>query len=110
MERERSDVNKDKNNDNEIFRLQGLSVGYEGDVIKLDGLSVGYESDVIVKDIDLTIKKGEIVTLIGPNGAGKSTILKTISKQESRFYSRRINATIVISGRQPSNCGTAGTC
>jgi len=32
-----------------------------------------------LKDISLTVEKGEIVTLIGANGAGKSTTLKTIS-------------------------------
>src|SRR4030042_4962640 len=32
-----------------------------------------------LKDVSLTVEKGEIVTLIGANGAGKSTALKTIS-------------------------------
>ena len=47
----------------------------------LEGLSVGYNGKAVVKDIDVDIKKGEIVTLIGPNGAGKSTILKSITRQ-----------------------------
>ena len=32
-----------------------------------------------LKDLSLTVEKGEIVTLIGANGAGKSTILNTMS-------------------------------
>lgn len=32
-----------------------------------------------LKDVSLSVEKGEIVTLIGANGAGKSTALKTIS-------------------------------
>ena len=32
-----------------------------------------------LKDLSLTVDKGEIVTLIGANGAGKSTILNTMS-------------------------------
>ena len=32
-----------------------------------------------LKDLSLTVEKGEIVTLIGANGAGKSTTLKTMS-------------------------------
>jgi ABC-2 type transport system ATP-binding protein len=32
-----------------------------------------------VKDINLTVKKGEIRGLIGPNGAGKSTTIKILS-------------------------------
>lgn len=47
----------------------------------LDHLTVGYNGKPLIKDIEIGIKKGEIVTLIGPNGAGKSTILKSISRQ-----------------------------
>ena len=50
-------------------------------VLKTDKLSVGYNKKVLIKDIDISIEKGEILTLIGPNGAGKSTILKTIARQ-----------------------------
>jgi branched-chain amino acid transport system ATP-binding protein len=34
-----------------------------------------------LKGLNMTVEKGEIVTLIGSNGAGKSTTLKTISGQ-----------------------------
>ena len=47
----------------------------------LSGLSVGYQGTPIIREIEIGIRQGEIVTLIGPNGAGKSTILKTISRQ-----------------------------
>ncbi len=47
-------------------------------MIRLSDLSVGYHKETVVKDLSLTVKPGEIVTLIGPNGAGKSTILKTV--------------------------------
>lgn len=44
-------------------------------------LSVGYRGNALIRDIDLDIEKGEIVTLIGPNGSGKSTILRSITRQ-----------------------------
>ncbi len=44
-------------------------------------LSVGYEGKALIKDIDISLEKGRILTLIGPNGAGKSTILKSITRQ-----------------------------
>jgi len=47
----------------------------------MDQLTVGYNGQPLIKDINIGITKGEIVTLIGPNGAGKSTILKSITRQ-----------------------------
>uniref|UniRef100_UPI0040273AF1 ABC transporter ATP-binding protein n=1 Tax=Roseburia inulinivorans TaxID=360807 RepID=UPI0040273AF1 len=53
----------------------------ERELLHTDGLSVGYHGKELIKEIGISLKRGEIVTLIGPNGAGKSTILKTIAKQ-----------------------------
>ncbi len=43
-------------------------------------LAVGYNGNALIRDINIEIKRGEILTLIGPNGSGKSTILKSITK------------------------------
>lgn len=44
-------------------------------------VSVGYQKKPLIENIEIRLKKGEILTLIGPNGAGKSTILKSIAGQ-----------------------------
>lgn len=46
-----------------------------------DHMSVGYNGVPLIKDIEIKLDRGEILTLIGPNGAGKSTILKSITRQ-----------------------------
>ena len=48
---------------------------------QLEHLAVGYNGKPVVKDIEVSIQKGRILSLIGPNGSGKSTILKSITKQ-----------------------------
>ena len=51
------------------------------DIIKTEKLTIGYNGKPLIKDINIAIKKGEIITIIGPNGAGKSTLLKTLARQ-----------------------------
>lgn len=46
-----------------------------------DKMTVGYDGKPLIKDIEIRLGRGQILTLIGPNGAGKSTILKSITKQ-----------------------------
>ena len=50
-------------------------------VLQITNLSSGYGNKVVVRDINLQIGRGEIVTLLGANGVGKSTILRTITGQ-----------------------------
>ena len=51
------------------------------DIIRCENLTIGYNKKPLIKDINIAVKRGEIVTLIGPNGAGKSTLLKSLSRQ-----------------------------
>ena len=46
-----------------------------------ENLAVGYRRKALIRDINIGVEKGQILSLIGPNGAGKSTILKTIIRQ-----------------------------
>lgn len=53
----------------------------DAEQITMRDLTVGYDRIPLIKNINLGVRSGEILTLIGPNGSGKSTILKTITKQ-----------------------------
>ena len=53
----------------------------EPEQLTMRDLTVGYDRIPLIKNINLSVRPGEILTLIGPNGSGKSTILKTITKQ-----------------------------
>lgn len=48
-------------------------------MLEIKNLNVHYGVIHALKDVSLTVDKGEIVTLIGANGAGKTTTLRTIS-------------------------------
>jgi len=48
-------------------------------VLGLEGLSVAYDRAPVVRDLTLTVGRGEVVALLGANGAGKTTTLRAIS-------------------------------
>lgn len=50
-------------------------------IIKLEDVSTVYEGErrTAIRNIDLSIKKNELVYLVGPNAAGKTTLLETIN-------------------------------
>ncbi|MBD3382333.1 MAG: ATP-binding cassette domain-containing protein [candidate division Zixibacteria bacterium] len=53
------------------------------DRIVFENVSFSYENTPdVLKDIDFTVKKGELIAIVGPSGAGKSTLCDLIP----RFY------------------------
>ncbi len=48
------------------------------EIIRLNNLNFSYGKTATLKNISLSIKKGNIVGILGSNGSGKSTLLKTI--------------------------------
>src|SRR5262245_52290564 len=47
--------------------------------IELRGVQKRFESQHVLRDIDLTIEKGEFCVFVGPSGCGKSTLLRLIA-------------------------------
>ena len=45
-------------------------------MIELQGITKSFGSLQVLKGIDLTIDKGEVVSIVGPRGAGKTTLLQ----------------------------------
>ena len=48
-------------------------------MLEIENLNTFYGHIHALRDVSITVEKGEIVTMIGANGAGKSTMLKTTS-------------------------------
>ena len=55
----------------------------EKKIVEVKNLKKQYGDNVVLKNINLHIDRGEVVSLIGPSGSGKSTILRCIADLES---------------------------
>ncbi|HVZ46817.1 MAG TPA: amino acid ABC transporter ATP-binding protein [Ramlibacter sp.] len=52
-------------------------------MVRIEGLRKRFGEVEVLKGIDLTVKKGEAISVIGPSGSGKSTMLRCINYLES---------------------------
>ncbi|MCR8547521.1 amino acid ABC transporter ATP-binding protein [Salipiger sp. P9] len=72
--------------------LQTIPPGDET-VITLSGLNKWYGTYHVLRDIDLTVKRGERIVIAGPSGSGKSTMIRCINRLEAHQSGR-----IVVDG------------
>lgn len=50
-----------------------------GPMIAAQGLEKSYGDHAVLRDVDLTVRRGEIFALLGPNGAGKTTTVNILT-------------------------------
>src|ERR1700684_1587648 len=62
-------------------------------LLELKSVAIGYGHHRVLQNVNLTLERGEIVTLLGANGAGKSTLAKAVSG-----LLRPLSGTILLDG------------
>ena len=72
-------------------------------MIKFENVSFSYNQDSrnIIENINLEIKKGEVVAFIGASGCGKTTLTRIINGLAYKFYGGKLNGNITIDGMNP---------
>jgi subfamily B ATP-binding cassette protein MsbA len=84
--------------DDVVEKKKALAVRGFKDSIRFEQVGFAYESDGEIKpvlsDINLEVKRGEVIAIVGPSGAGKSTLLNLIP----RFFDVT-SGRILIDGR-----------
>lgn len=79
------DYFKDKEIESNINDEEKLDNSYKvatsETIVQLKNVGLKYGRDVVLKDVSISINKGEFVYLVGESGAGKSTIIKLLYKE-----------------------------
>lgn len=47
-------------------------------MLEIRGLEAGYKNITVLWDINLSVNRGDVVSIVGPNGAGKTSLIKSI--------------------------------
>ncbi|MDT5361564.1 MAG: glutamate transport system ATP-binding protein [Mycobacterium sp.] len=66
-----------------------------GPMISIQGVNKHFGSLHVLKDINLTVDRGQVIVVLGPSGSGKSTLCRTINRLEPID-----SGTITIDGAQ----------
>lgn len=73
------------------------------EILNIDLESFSYDEDVVLKNVNLTIKKGEILLLTGNSGCGKSTLLRLMNGLIPEFYDGELVGNIKLNGKSISD-------
>jgi phosphate transport system ATP-binding protein len=68
-------------------------------ILEISGLTVAAGARVLLRDVSLTIKKGEVFGIIGASGAGKSTLLKSMNRLIELTPGLRTEGQVYFNGR-----------
>ena len=69
-------------------------------ILQINHLSKSFGSNLVLKDIDFSVKKGDVISIIGASGSGKSTLLRCINLLETPS-----SGEIVYHGRNVAGSG-----
>ena len=48
-------------------------------ILELQSVTAGYGRQLVIRDLSMSVARGEMIALVGPNGAGKSSILRLLT-------------------------------
>lgn len=66
--------------------------------IQITGMNKWFGTFHVLRDIDLTVRRGERIVIAGPSGSGKSTLIRCINRLEEHQSGR-----IIVDGTELTN-------
>ncbi|WP_253300071.1 metal ABC transporter ATP-binding protein [Wolbachia endosymbiont of Chironomus riparius] len=73
------------------------------DVLKIENLNLKYNNKKILDDINISVKRGNVITILGPNGGGKTSLVKAITGINKNYTGNIIFAENIKISYMPQN-------
>jgi spermidine/putrescine transport system ATP-binding protein len=75
------------------------------ELLRLEGITKSFGHIEVLRGLDLSVGRGEFITLLGPSGCGKTTILRIIAGLETADSGRVLMDGIDVNGLSPDKRG-----
>jgi general L-amino acid transport system ATP-binding protein len=70
-----------------------MNTAINDDIIRIDGLNKWYGEFQALRDVSLSVRRGERIVICGPSGSGKSTLIRCLNRLETHQ-----SGTVVVDG------------
>jgi energy-coupling factor transport system ATP-binding protein len=80
------------------------AAGANGPLVEVEGLTFRYRraTEPAIRDVSLTVERGEVVLVAGPSGCGKSTLIRAINGLIPHAYPGDLTGSVRVAGRPTS--------
>ncbi|NUY39696.1 ATP-binding cassette domain-containing protein [Wolbachia endosymbiont of Litomosoides brasiliensis] len=72
-------------------------------VLKIENLALAYDNKKVLNGINISIEKGDVVTILGPNGGGKTSLMKVVAGISKNYTGSIIFADNIKISYMPQN-------
>jgi energy-coupling factor transport system ATP-binding protein len=78
------------------------AAGADGPLVEVEGLTFRYRraTEPAIRDVSLTVGRGEVVLVAGPSGCGKSTLIRAINGLIPHAYPGDLTGSVRVAGAQ----------
>ncbi len=83
----------------ETLNQEKKQLNMQHEILRVESLNAWFGDFHAVKDINLSVRQGEVVALIGPSGCGKSTFIRCVNRLHEEVPGARVSGSVKIGGK-----------
>lgn len=83
----------------DTWEREKAKVNMQHEILRVEDLNAYFGDFRAVKNIDLSIRQGQVVALIGPSGCGKSTFIRCLNRLHEEVPGARVTGRVLIGGQ-----------